>query len=608
MKGRNVNLSLIQKSQDYLNNEYSRIERVKKAYDEFSSVFNQICENYLNEVNSIEEEEKNEVEGLKNDFEDMKNELKMKNEKLKNKSMNKESESSFIYKKSLKSKMNLELVLKYPGSYMYTKYMEGALTNDGDVHIDIDGENDEYIVKYMNDDENLEEDIKQMNSAKKEKLLSDLNSLELPIKMMFIKQLCVNEDSDIMEAWKNRIVMVNGKNATYINKWLKNNNLFDSIMNTELMNIKYDSKNKTCYINMKMKYLDVIEKYLKNGKEFNHQLLKRYNQDAINTLMNEMKMIGINLSDEEKEALYRAIEPSFIYKDSLKSEMSVELVKQYPGSYMYKEYMSGKRTNNGKIYLNSTSNNDELIVQYMNNDERMLNKIKGKSLKWRMRLIDDLNSLELPIKNKFIKELYKNDDNEMMEAWKNRRVLVNNNYSEKFNDLLKKNNYFNACFENEYIKNIKFDQQIESYFINLNMKFYDVIIDYLKNEKINKNLVKKYKDNGSDDEIIKEMEMVGINLGKSKKEEIIECFYSPLFTNMSRIIYSKEYDKYLQKWAGNHNWTLIYKASQYEYSAELFHAFCDDKGPTLIVIESSGGWIFGGYTTQSWSGRGIKMI
>ena len=62
----------------------------------------------------------------------------------------------------------------------------------------------------------------------------------------------------------------------------------------------------------------------------------------------------------------------------------------------------------------------------------------------------------MPIKNEFIKELYKNDDNEMMEAWKNRRVLVNNNYSEKFNDLLKKNNYFNACFENEYIKNIKF--------------------------------------------------------------------------------------------------------------------------------------------------------
>ena len=54
----------------------------------------------MNEVNSIEEEEKNEVEGLKNDFKDMKNEFKMKNEILKNKSINKESESSFIYNKS----------------------------------------------------------------------------------------------------------------------------------------------------------------------------------------------------------------------------------------------------------------------------------------------------------------------------------------------------------------------------------------------------------------------------------------------------------------------------------------------------------------------------
>ena len=101
----------------------------------------------------------------------------------------------------------------------------------------------------------------------------------------------------------------------------------------------------------------------------------------------------------------------------------------------------------------------------------------------------------MPIKKNIIGELSSNEDNEIMEAWKNRRVVVDGNYSKVFNDLLKTNNIFNVYFENEYIKNIKFDQQIESYFINLNMKFYDVIIDYLKNEKINKNLVKKYKDN-----------------------------------------------------------------------------------------------------------------
>ena len=388
LKGRNVNLSLIQKSQDYLNNEYSRIERVKKVYDKFSSVFNQICENYLNEVNSIEEEEKNEVEGLKNDFEDMKNELKMKNEKLKNKSMNKESESSFIYKKSLKSKMNLELVLKYPGSYMYTKYMEGALTNDGDVHIDIDGENDEYIVKYMNDDESLEEDIKQMNSEKKEKLLSDLNTLELPIKMIFIKQLCVNEDNEIMEAWREKRV------------------------------------------------------------------------------------------------------------------------------------------------------------------------------------------------------------------WK-----VNNKYNKDFINLLKKNHLLDTVFKNQNLGNIQYIEHQKSVILSITLKFYNVIVDCLKNEKmINKKLIEDNSDNGDADELINEMRMMGIELNDEMKEEIRGCFDHSLFVNISNIIDNDEYDKYLQKWTRCHKWKLIYTASKYGYTAKSFHEFCDNAKPTLVIIKSDEGYIFGGYTTQTWNG------
>ena len=47
--------------------------------------------------------------------------------------------------------------------------------------------------------------------------------------------------------------------------------------------------------------------------------------------------------------------------------------------------------------------------------------------------------------------------------------------------------------------------------------------------------------------------------------------------------------------------TRFMKRKGIEYAIEC----CDDKGPTLIVIQSSEGWIFGGYTTQSWSGWGI---
>ena len=87
--------------------------------------------------------------------------------------------------------------------------MSDRRTYDGNVFIDCSGENDEFIVKYMKDDECLIDDLKKMNLATKEKLLDDLNFLELPIKKEFVKELGHNEDNEIMEAWRERrIVMV----------------------------------------------------------------------------------------------------------------------------------------------------------------------------------------------------------------------------------------------------------------------------------------------------------------------------------------------------------------------------------------------------------------
>ena len=65
-------------------------------------------------------------------------------------------------------------------------------------------------------------------------------------------------------------------------------------------------------------------------------------------------------------------------------------------------------------------------------------------------------------------------------------------------------------------------------------------------------------------------------------------------------ILNKDYYSYIYEWTKDDKWRLIYRASEHEYTAKSFHECCDDKGPTLIVIKSSEGWIFGGYTTQSW--------
>ena len=69
-------------------------------------------------------------------------------------------------------------------------------------------------------------------------------------------------------------------------------------------------------------------------------------------------------------------------------------------------------------------------------------------------------------------------------------------------------------------------------------------------------------------------------------------------------IVNQQYDNKLKEWLGSdNNMKLLYRASEHGYSAKSFHECCDNQGPTLIVIKSSEGWIFGGYTTQSWNGE-----
>ena len=44
---------------------------------------------------------------------------------------------------------------------------------------------------------------------------------------------------------------------------------------------------------------------------------------------------------------------------------------------------------------------------------------------------------------------------------------------------------------------------------------------------------------------------------------------------------------------------LLYRASRNGWAASNFHAYCDNKGPTVTVVKS-GNYIFGGYTDTSW--------
>ena len=76
----------------------------------------------------------------------------------------------------------------------------------------------------------------------------------------------------------------------------------------------------------------------------------------------------------------------------------------------------------------------------------------------------------------------------------------------------------------------------------------------------------------------------------------VKSFLYPIYSSFLKesIINKKQYDRYLKEWLGNeYKWKLLYRASEHDYTGESFHEYCDDKGPTLVIIKSTEGWIFG---------------
>lgn len=45
---------------------------------------------------------------------------------------------------------------------------------------------------------------------------------------------------------------------------------------------------------------------------------------------------------------------------------------------------------------------------------------------------------------------------------------------------------------------------------------------------------------------------------------------------------------------------LIYQGSKHGWKVSDFHKNCDGKGPTLTVLKSSAGQVFGGFTSVPW--------
>ena len=131
-------------------------------------------------------------------------------------------------------------------------------------------------------------------------------------------------------------------------------------------------------------------------------------------------------------------------------------------------------------------------------------------------------------------------------------------------------------------------------------KYPDIICNYIETKDISEESLKQFDD---DIELLSDLKWIQCKDSAIRLKISRYYLKNPSNLLVGTQLVNNQYDIKLREWLGDYNWKLIYRASEHGYTAKSFHECCDDvNGPTLVIIKSSGGWIFGGYTTRSWSG------
>ena len=153
----------------------------------------------------------------------------------------------------------------------------------------------------------------------------------------------------------------------------------------------------------------------------------------------------------------------------------------------------------------------------------------------------------------------------------------------------------------------------EVYYINYEVqdtiyrlcKYPDIIWEYIETKDISEESLKQFD---NENELRDDLDIIHIHDSKIRVKISQYYLKNPSEYLLNTQLVDKQYDNYLREWTGNSKWRLLYRASEHDYTARSFHEYCDDiNTSTLIIIKSTKGWIFGGYTTQSWSGHRIDL-
>ena len=156
-----------------------------------------------------------------------------------------------------------------------------------------------------------------------------------------------------------------------------------------------------------------------------------------------------------------------------------------------------------------------------------------------------------------------------------------------------KDNYF-SVLDCEVFELSNYEEYIENV-----CKHPDLVLDYIKTKKLDEKKLEALND--TEETILKDFNTIHCT-NPSIYSTISEHYLTEKSNLLSETqILDRQYDKDISKWFGKDcKFKLIYRASDYRYTLQSFHNNCDSKNRLLVIIKSTGGWIFGGYTSLNW--------
>ena len=360
--------------------------------------------------------------------------------------------------------------------------------------------------------------------------------------------------------------------------------MLDELVADSLGCLRYIKKNEDLNISM-IKKDDVGLKRVKVASDSGLELM----EEELKSQEEELKKMDVNGLVEKFEKMNVNSSKTYVIEDKSEHEISNELALKYIGSWIYDNLIDLDSRDGNKVDTGYPLKYFDEIVRYMGNEYDIW-KLNGVEF---VEFCRELIEMNIPFRMDIMNRLC-NGFNEYGIRWKNRCLVVNGNEYKMIFDCMKKVWKLSELKYNEETDRI--ECMVDSKYESIIQCFSNYLQDKSKGDELRSVIDRKLLNSF--------LEEYPLDMNNKDVQDFFYPIYSPFLRES--VISEEKYDDKMREWLGSdYKWKLLFRASEHGYRAKSFHKYCDDKGPTLIIIKSSKGWLFGGYTTQSWSRRGM---